>query len=281
MGPFLIEKLLLGGHEVTVLNRGRMQTTYPSGVTFIKGDRNNSFGINEKFDAVIDMCAYTGYQTEQALNELSFDFFVHFGTAAVYKKTEIFPLTEKAPLGEWPLWGDYNKGKVECEKVLEERAKPLRGRPSGIKFATVRPVYILGPKNYLARESFIYAKIKKGEPIILPGNGQALTQFVFAKEVAEAIALIAENKTEGAFNISGNEIITLRGLVEEMAKIVGMEPKIQFNSWADGEKFNEAEFPFANENFICSNEKIKKIGVNFIPLAKMLKEDYENYYSRL
>ena len=60
-----------------------------------------------------------------------------------------------------------------------------------------------------------------------------------------------------------------------------MEPKIQFNSWADGEKFNEAEFPFANENFICSNEKIKKIGVNFIPLAKMLKEDYENYYSRL
>ena len=218
------------------------------------------------------MCAYAGYQTERALNELSFDFFVHFSTAAAYKKTEIFPLTEDSPLGKWPLWGDYNKGKVECEKALQE---------SKIKYASVRPVYVLGPNNYIPREQFIYARMKKGEPIVLPGNGQALTQFVFADEVAEAIAKITKNKNEGTFNISGNEIITLRGLVEEMAKIVGMEPKIQFNSWADGEKFNEAEFPFANENFICSNEKIKSLDVTFVPLIDGLKENYDNYYKKV
>src|SRR3989338_610427 len=191
------------------------------------------------------------------------------GTAAAYKKTEIFPLTEESPLGEWPLWGKYNKGKVECEEALIN---------SDVKFATARTVYILGPKNYLARESFIYAKIKNGLPIILPGNGQALTQFVFAEEVAEAIAGIAENKTEGAFNIAGDDIITLKGLVEEMAKIAGKEPKIKYNPGTDGEKFNEDEFPFANENFFCSNKKIKGLGMNFAPFQKTLKEDYENFY---
>src|SRR3990167_6441414 len=210
IGPHIIRNLLNRGHNIAVFNRGRTQKKYPKEIRFIQGDRNSGFPNLGHFQTIIDMCAYKGYQTERALSELSFDFFIHMGTAAAYKKTEIFPLTEESPLGEWPLWGKYNKGKVECEEALIN---------SDVKFATARPVYILGPKNYLARESFIYAKIKNGLPIILPGNGQALTQFVFAEEVAEAIAGIAENKTEGAFNIAGDDIITLKGLVEEMAKI--------------------------------------------------------------
>ena len=112
----------------------------------------------------------------------------------------------------------------------------------------------------------------------LPGNGQALAQFVFAKDVAESIALLAEKKIKGAFNCSGDEAITLLGIVKEMANIVGVQPKIKYNWDSDGDKFNEAEFPFANENFFCNNEKLKKLGVKFTPLLKGLKEDYESYY---
>ena len=162
VGPLLIEELLKSGHAVTVFNRGNIKKEYPAGVNFIRGDRNNGFNTGTRFDTVIDMCAYNGPQTERALQELKFDFFIHMGTATTYKKTEIFPLTENSPLGEWSIWGDYNKGKVGCEKILEE---------SGIKYAVIRPVYILGPKNYLVRENFIYSKIKNGSPLILPGIG--------------------------------------------------------------------------------------------------------------
>lgn len=269
MGPILVKLLLKRGHSLTVFNRGRLQSEYPGGARFVKGDRNKGFNLKERFGAVADMCAYNGAQTETALRELHFDFFLHFSTAAVYKKTEIFPLTEESPLGSWPVWGDYNKGKVECEKILEK---------SGIKYAALRPVYILGPKNYVDRERFIYSRIKNNQPLVLPGNGKAKVQFVFASEVAEAMAAIAEKRLVGAFNCAGDETITLIDLVKMMGKIVGKEPILRFNPFADGKNHDSSEFPFANEDMICDNSKIKMLGLKFRPLLSGLKKDYENYY---
>lgn len=269
IGPHVIDSLLKRGHRITVFNRGRIKKNYPQSTRFICGDRNNGFPNLEHFETVIDMCAYHGLQTKIALDELKFDFFIHMSTAAIYKKTEIFPVTENSPLGDWPLWGTYNRGKVECERVLEK---------SGVKYASLRPVYVLGPNNYLYREQFIYSRIENGLPLILPGNGQALAQFVSVKDVAKSLALLAEKKLDGAFNCAGDEIITLKGLVEEMARIADKEAIIQYNPYVDGKKFNEKEFPFANENFIVSNKKMKDAGIVFNPLLTFLKEDYENCY---
>lgn len=269
VGPLLIERLLKKKHKVTIFNRGHYPA--PSGVSFIQGDRSKFF-IDTHFDIVIDMCAYNGIQTKTALNQLTFDFFIHFSTAAVYQKTGRFPLTEDSPLGDWPLWGGYNKGKVECEKVLAT---------SGVKFAAIRPVYILGPKNYCDREHFIYSRIKSGTTLVLPGDGQAQVQFVFAKDVANSIALIAEKKTTGPFNCAGDEKISLSELVDEMVIIAGKQAIIRFNPATNGENFDVTEFPFANEIFLCSNFKLKKLGMKFTPLLKGLKADYKSYYSKI
>jgi len=117
-------------------------------------------------------------------------------------------------------------------------------------------------------------------PLIIPGNGEALVQFVFARDVAESIALIAEKKARGAFNCAGDEMLSLRGLVEEMARIAGTAPAFRFNSERDGDRFDEAEFPFANENLICGNSRLKALGARFTPLLKGLEEDYRGYYSK-
>ena len=272
IGPPLIDECVDRGDEVAVFNRGRIRSEYGEGIRFIQGDRNEGFGVQEYFDVVVDTCAYYGEQTKSAIEELHFDFFLHMSTAAVYKKTEIFPFTEESPIGEWPLWGDYNKGKVECERVLAA---------SKIKFAVIRPVYILGPNNYCDRERFIYSKIKRGDPIILPGNGQALIQFVFAEDVAKSIALIAKKQIAGIFNCAGDEAITLKGLVEEMGRIMQLKPKLRYNPEADGDKFDISEFPFANANLLCDNAKLKNMGVVFTSLQKGLQEDYESYYKNI
>lgn len=269
VGPLLLKLMISRGNNLTVFNRGLLQSEYPSKVNFIKGDRNKRFNLKERFDAVIDMCAFNGKQIEGALRELRFDFFLHFSTAAVYKKTEIFPLTEESPIGQWPLWDNYNKGKIECEKALSS---------SGVKYASIRPVYILGPKNYIARELFIYRRIFNNQPLVLPGDGQAKVQFVFAKEVAKSIAEIAQKQAVGAFNCVGNEVITLENLVKEMAKIVQKKPMIHYHQEENKEKFDPLEFPFPNENLIASNKKIKELGIEFTPLVKELNKDYENYY---
>lgn len=271
VGPILIKKLLSRNHTLTVFNRGNIQRKYDGRVTFVKGDRNSKIRIPGQFDVVIDMCAYNKSQLENVINSLTFDYFINFGTAASYKKTDIFPLTEQSEIGVWPVWGDYNLGKVECEEFLQMRKT---------NYATIRPVYILGESNYIERESFIYSKIIKGETIILPGNGQAICQFVFAEDVAEVLILLAEKKLQGAYNIAGDELITLQGLVKTMARIAGKKAKISYNSNTDGASHNKDEFPFANENFICSNVKLKDLGIKFSPLIKTLKLQYKNFYSK-
>ncbi|KKT14888.1 MAG: hypothetical protein UV94_C0006G0052 [Parcubacteria group bacterium GW2011_GWC1_43_30] len=272
IGPLLIDEFVKSGDEVAVFNRGLIQSEYARGVRFIQGDRDQGFGISEHFDVVVDTCAYRGEQTKRAIEELRFDFFIHIGTAASYRKSGIFPIKEDFQLGYWPVWGSYGNGKLECEEVLAN---------SKIKFAVIRPVYILGSNNYCDRERFIYSRIKNGAPIILPGNGQALIQFVFVKDVARSIALIAEKKIVGTFNCAGDETSTLEGLVEEMGRIMQLEPKLRYNHETDGEKFDISEFPFANINLVCDNSKLKNMGIVFAPFQKGLQEDYKSYYQHV
>ncbi len=264
VGPILIQQLLDKGHDITVLNRGN-HTIQENRVTQIKHDRNQGFSLNEKFDVVADMCAYNGLHTQAAVTQLKFDHFVHFSTAAVYKKPDSFPLTENSQLGGWPIWGEYNKGKVECEAALER---------SDISYATIRPVYILGPRNYVDRERFIYSKIKNGQIVHLPGDGEARVQFVFVNEVASLFAKIIENKITGSFNCCGDDIVTLKQLVEVMGKIVGKQPKILITD----KELPESKFPFANETFFCSNHKAKSLGIKFGSLKANLLRDYLTYY---
>ncbi len=272
VGPVLVNQLIVRGHETTVFNRGLVNKDYPKEVKFIRGDREKGFAVNQHFDVVVDMCAYNGKQTQTALDQLDYDLFIHFGSVASYKKAEVFPLTEESETGYWPFMGDYSRGKVECEQVLAS---------SGQKYATIRPNYILGPENYIDRENFIYSRIKSGTALILPGNGQALSQYVFAKDVAAIIVMIAEQQLTGAYNCAGDEQITTKGLVEYMATLVGKEAVIKYNPSTDGENHNEDEFPFANENMIASNQKVKDLGFEFTPLFDGLKQDFESYYSKL
>ena len=269
VGPILVEMLLKHKHQITVFNRGTLQTKYPKTVKFVQGDRDKGFGLKEKYDAVIDMCAYSGKQTQKAIKELKFDYFLNFGTVAAYKRTEIFPITEEFPIGIWPGWGDYNRGKAECEKILAK---------SKIKYCSIRPVYILGPKNYCDRENFIYSRIKKGESLSLPVNGLGVVQFVFVDEVANIIVELTEKKILGTYNVNGDDIISVVGLVQEMAKIVGKKPIIKYDPHNTGDNFDENKFPFDNDTIIQSNEKIKRLGFKFKSLIEGLKKDYKNYY---
>jgi len=272
IGPIIIDKLLACGHNLTVFNRGKSKSSYPKTVRFIKGDRDSGFNINNHFDAVIDMCAYYGDQTKAAISQINFDFFVHCSSAAVYKKSSSFPLTEDSPIGVWPLWGDYNRVKVECENILAE---------SDVKYASLRPVYILGPNNSFDREHFIYSRLKKGQQLVLPGDGSAKVQFVHVNDVVNCFVLLAEKQLSGVFNCAGDDITSLNGLVIEMGKIAGKKPVMKTDPKNDGENFDWVSFPFPNEPFLFSNKKIKSHGIAFTPLFNGLKKDYKNYYSKI
>ena len=64
LGPKIIEHFLMNKHLVTVFNRGSHIAKLPlDKINFIKGNREIGFGIKERFDAVVDICAYNGIHT--------------------------------------------------------------------------------------------------------------------------------------------------------------------------------------------------------------------------
>lgn len=271
VGPYLVDIILKDEHDLTIFNRGNFSSERPN-VKYIKGDRNDGFTAlsDQHFDIVFDTCAYNGVQTQMVLDQINFNFLVHFGTMASYAEPTIFPVKEDSPIGIWPTMGDYGKGKAECEKVLASSSKD---------YASLRPTYVLGPKNYCDRENFIYKKLIAGEVIKIPGNGTCLNQFVFADEVANCLYLLGKNKIKGVYNCGGDEYISLLNLVKEMAKISKTEPKIEFDMTHDGSNLDESLFPFSNENFLIDNQLIRKtLNITFEPLLPRLKKDWEEYY---
>jgi 2'-hydroxyisoflavone reductase len=270
VGPHLLKLLQNDNCDITVFNRGNNALDYGS-ATYVQGDRNKDFGLlaDEKFDVVYDMCAYTAEDTQKVIDEVNFDFLAHFGSVASYLESELYPIREDYPQGA-SYWGSYGSNKAECEKVLEA---------SKIKYVSLRPTYILGEKNYVDRENFIYKKLLAEEELMVPGDGRALVQFVFVDEVAKSLYLLGKNRVEGAYNCVNDDYITLKGLLAEMGKLVGKEPNIVNDFEHDLEEWDDEIFPFANAHMIYSNATLKQaIDIKFTPLLDHLRQDWENYY---
>lgn len=271
VGPLLLDLLQNDDCELTVFNRGTLDTDYGK-ATHIRGDRTKNFAAlqGQHFDVVYDMCAYSAADTQKLLDEVDFDFLVHFGSVASYASPTTFPIKEDHPQGEW-FWGTYGSGKAACEATLDRSGKP---------FASLRPTYVLGANNYVDREHFIYKRVKTGQPIKIPGNGRALTQFVFVDEVAKALYLLGTKKLRGAFNCVGDDYITLVELVEQMAQIAGGKANVVFDPQHDRGEWDDDIFPFANENFLFDNAKLKAAGLQFAPLLSRLRQDWTDFYSK-
>ena len=272
IGPPLVRDLFLRGHATTVLNRGTRPVSFPHGVNSVVGDRTRKISLPGHFDVVIDTCAYKPEDISRVFEGIHSDHYLHVGTAASYRKTHLFPLTEESPIGEWPFWGSYGVGKAACEEYLMQ---------SGRRYGVIRPVYILGKNNPVPRESFIYAALRRGDTIRVPGNGLALVQFVFVEDVVSSIVRMAETQATGAYNCCGPDVVTLRGLVGEMASIAGVEPDMEDNPATDGTHHDVKEFPFGNEHFFCSNRKLTMLGVEFTPLIEGLRRDYDEFYKNM
>ncbi len=284
LGPALINNLLKQDNniKITVFNRGtNYNTVLPAKVKHIKGDRRAIETMKvlteENYDLIYDLCCFNRIDATNLLKNIQPTAHVVFlSTTAVYKKPRIYPLTETSELGEWDSFGDYGTQKVDAENEFQSFAKK-----HGLKLTILRPVYLLGDNNYFDRENYFFSRIISGNPILVPGRGNALIQFAFLKETAIAFSLIPQNQKEqiDVLNIAGNDYISLKDfilmcsdMVEEKANIVEIDTK---KYGLDEEHFYDDFYPFPNLTFIASNQKItQKYGVKFEPLNEGLHDIY-------
>jgi 2'-hydroxyisoflavone reductase len=254
IGRALVRLLLERGDDVTILHRGA-QNPFKGQTQEIQCDRNNISDITSAlqknnfelvFDNVYDwQRGTTAAHVEAAATACGPELqrYVFMSSCAAYGSG--LDLTEVAPLAppESPLWrpmshlgralgrskstgaDQYCRNKADSERLLF-RLHQENGFPA----VTLRPPHVYGPENPFYREAFFWDRLTTARPVIVPGDGTRLMQFILAGDLAQAAIQAADSPIAAgkAYNIANAAAVTQTALVESIAAAAGCDADIRY-----------------------------------------------------
>jgi 2'-hydroxyisoflavone reductase len=229
IGRALVDLLLARGDDVVIMHRGH-GTPFGTQVGEIQCDRNDVTAVKSalygtRFDFVVDNVydwqrGTSADQVSAAARAASKGLrrYVFTSSVAVYPSGGEY--AEDAPL----VPSDY-PNPYGAQKADSERALFALGREHGVPVSTLRPAFVYGPHNAIEREAFFWDRLMAGRPIVIPGDGLATMQWVYARDVARAAILAAESEVAvgHAYNLASYPPITQRDFVQLLARVAGRE----------------------------------------------------------
>ena len=217
------------GLDVTLLNRGQHDT--------IAGSRQVVADINDpddarraltgaKWDAVVDFVSFTPADIEKRLGIFQgrTGQYVFISSASAYQKpVDHYIITEATPLVN-PYW-EYSRAKAACEGRLM-RARREDGFPATI----VRPSFTYGetmvplPLNSWARPYTAVDRLRRGVPVIIPGDGTSLWTITHNSDFATGlVGLLGQVAAIGeAFHITSDEVLSWNQIYLAVADAAGV-----------------------------------------------------------
>ncbi len=231
IGRALVERLLSDGHDVVVMHRGR-GTPFGDRVGEIQCDRNDVDGVQSalhgrSFDLVFDNVydwerGTTADQVAAAAHACASGLRRYVFTSSVAAYGAGTDHDEHDPLAPPDHPDAYVRNKAESERALFRMR-----RESGLPVATLRPAFVYGPLNPFYREAFFWDRILADRPIIVPGDGTTLMQFVHVEDVASVARLAAEKDVAigSAYNLGNDPPLTQVGFVQALARAAGRDAR--------------------------------------------------------
>ena len=169
------------------------------------------------------------------------------GSSCIYPKLAEQPMAENALLtGQLePTNEPYAIAKIAGIKLYESY-----NRQYGVDYRSVMPTNLYGPHDNFHPENshvipallrrFHEAKLNSDEKVIAWGSGKPMREFLHVDDMAAASIhvinldkAIYDNNTEpmlSHINVGTGEDCTIRELVETVAKVVGFEGHIEFDT---------------------------------------------------
>ena len=180
------------------------------------------------FDVVVDWIAFAVEDVERDYNlfQGKTKQFIFISSASAYQKPLSDPrITESTPLHN-PYW-EYSRNKIACEEFLIQKYREngfpvIIVRPSHT-YRNIIPVAIGGGNSYT-----LIDRMKKGEKIVVHGDGTSLWVLTHADDFAQAfVGLMGNIHAIGhAFHITSDELLTWNQIYETIAAAIGVEAHI-------------------------------------------------------
>src|SRR5579871_5241044 len=292
IGRQLVDELVKGGHEVSILHR-RPKHEFGRKVENLMADRNDADAVRQalstrRFDVVFDNVydwqrGTTAEQVEAAVRAAGdrLQRYIFLSSVAAYG--DGLNHKESDPLASGYHADAYVRNKATTERLLF-RMHTQRGLP----VVTFRPPFVYGPNNPFYREQFFWDRMRAGRPVVIPGDGHRLMQFVFVTDLVQAMArVLDEPRSVGeAFNIGDPKPCTQAELVERLAKVAGTDPTLarvprDLIAQAGGNAMEEPyyfgeyfDLPPITENM---GKVTRMLKVKMTPFETGLKETYRWY----
>ncbi len=231
-----VTKLVAGnpGWKLCLLNRGSRSAEVPDNVESVKADIGNPEEVRRalegrRFDVVADFIAYTPDAVERDIDLFGGRTrqYIFISSASAYQKPATrLPLTESTPLMN-PFW-QYSRDKIACEDKLIHAC-----RNAGFPATIVRPSHTYGYRNLpLAvqgknRNWQVVDRIKRGRPVVIPGDGTSLWTVTHADDFAVGFAGLMGNPDAvgQAFHITSDDVLTWNAIYGLVADALGAKLK--------------------------------------------------------
>ena len=219
------------GHDLWLLNRGTTGVDIP-GANVITGNINApetaaALAAHE-WDVVVNWIAFRPVDIERDIRLFAGKTgqYIFISSASCYQKPLQQPIvTESTPLKN-PFW-QYSRDKIACEDRLTEAYRqadfPMTIVRPSLTYDTVIPVALGGWTEYT-----IIDRIKKGQPIVVHGDGTSLWTITHARDFARGfVGLLGRAQAIGeAFHITSDELLTWNQIYEAVAAAAGREANI-------------------------------------------------------
>jgi GDP-L-fucose synthase len=146
---------------------------------------------------------------------------VYTSSIGAYASAEVFREDENLegpPMDMFPGW---------AKRMAEMQIQAYRVQYGTDNFSVVRPCNVYGPgdnfdpQNAMVIPSLMYRIYRKEDPVVVWGDGSAVRDFAFSRDVAEGTILALHHGTHGQFvNLGGGRGYSIRELVETLRQFL-------------------------------------------------------------